>query len=74
MTLYNSKMSEDVVLGEYADLGFSLEKHEEGVMKVLFKEEVVAYFVEAVVSIETIQHTCQRHLDELNGGKHETKR
>lgn len=56
------------VLGEYYELGFTLNEYADHTTELHFKDNFVAYFTQSA-TVENIRKTCQKYLDELNGGE-----
>jgi len=58
----------EATLGEYAGYGFQLKEYADHIVELHFKEKLIAYFTQDV-TVGPIRATCQRYLNELNGGE-----
>jgi len=60
-------MNTKAILGDYADLGFSLKELGDHFLELYFKEDKIADFNQACASPELIRLICQSYKDSLNG-------
>jgi len=58
----------EAVLGEYAELGFTLEEEADHITELRFKERLVEYFTQSA-TVENIRRACQKYIDSLKGEK-----
>lgn len=61
-TFTGKKSIFDAALGEYKDLGFSLEEIEEGTTHLFFKDKLIATYYQPKLTIPVLHEGCKNYL------------